>query len=314
MTVLLWVFVLPFLGWAVIRLGGWERSLAVQLMAFTPYVAAAAWVPAIVALASRRWSVGAAALVVALLLAAAVLPRAIPNGDKGPADGVQLTVMTSNLLFGGADAATIVRLVKEHDVAVLALQEFTSEGKDALAAAGLGELLPHSSLADEPGASGSAVYSRYPLTGVGSKRNGGGFRQAYGTMAVPGAGPVIVESAHPRAPSELSLNGLWREDVLAQPRADKTGPPRVLLGDFNSTLDHVPMRQVIATGYRDAADATGRGLTGTWGPYDGDKIPPVTIDHVLVDERLGVREVSVHTIPRSDHKAIIAALTVPGAR
>ena len=314
MTVLLWAFLLPFLVWAVVRLGGWERSLVVQLMAFTPYVAAAAWVPAVVALATRRWTVGAVALVIALLLTAAVLPRAIRNGDRGPADGVKLTVMTSNMLFGGADAATIVRLVKEHDVAVLAVQEFTGEGRAALAAAGLGELLPHSSLADEAGASGSGVSSRYPLTDVGAKKNGGGFRQAYGTVAVPGAGPVIVESAHPLAPWGRSVIGQWREDVLAQPRADRSGPPRVLLGDFNSTLDHAPLRQVISTGYRDAADVTGNGLIGTWGPYNGDKIPPVTIDHVLVDERIGVRAVSVHGIPRSDHRAIIAGLTVPAAR
>lgn len=311
---LLWLFLLPFLVWAVIRLGGWERSLVVQLMAFTPYVAAAAWLPVILALATRRWTVGGVAVVIALLLTSAVLPRAIPNGDKGPADGVRLTVMTSNMLFGGADPAAIVRLVRERDVAVLAVQEFTTEGREALAAAGLGELLPHSSLADKPRADGSGLYSRYPLTDAGAARNGGGFMQAYGTVQVPGAGPVIVESAHPLAPWGRSVIGQWRQDLLAEPRADPTGPPRVLLGDFNATLDHAPLRELVSRGYRDAADTTGKGLIGTWGPYDGGKIPPVTIDHVLVDERIGVREVSVHRIPRSDHRAIIAGLTVPAAR
>jgi endonuclease/exonuclease/phosphatase family metal-dependent hydrolase len=218
------------------------------------------------------------------------------------------------MLFGGADAAVLVKLVSEHDIDVLAVQEFTTEGKEALAGAGLGELLPYSSLADMPQAYGSGLYSRYPLTDAGVAKNGGGFRQAYGTVQVPGAGPVVAESVHPLAPWGRSVIGQWRDDVLAQPRADKSGPPRVLLGDFNSTLDHAPMRQVISTGYRDAADATGKGLIGTWGPYDESRIPPVTIDHVLVDERIGVREVSVHGIPRSDHRAIIAGLTVPVAR
>ena len=93
---LFWLFILPFLIWAVIRLGGWERGPVVQLFAFTPYVAAAAWAPVILALATRRWTVAAVAVVVAIALASAVLPRAIPSRDKGPKLGVQLTVMTSN--------------------------------------------------------------------------------------------------------------------------------------------------------------------------------------------------------------------------
>ncbi|MBU2662071.1 endonuclease/exonuclease/phosphatase family protein [Actinoplanes bogorensis] len=313
LTVLFWLLILPFAVWAVIRLGGWERGPVVQLFAFTPYVAAAAWVPAILALATRRWTVGAVAVIVAILLASAVLPRALPSRDKGPAQGVPLTVMTSNMLFGRADAAAIVKLVTDRDVAVLAVQEFTSEGKQALADAGLGALLPYSSLADKPGAEGSGLYSRYPITSAGSTRNGGGFMQAYGTVQVPGAGPVIVESAHPLAPYARSVLGQWREDLLAEPRADNSATPRILLGDFNATLDHGPLRELIRHGYRDAADTTGQGLIGTWGPYDGDPIPPVTIDHVLVDVRIGVRETSVHGIPRSDHRAVVAGLTVPAA-
>ncbi len=311
---LFWLLILPFLAWAVIRLGGWERGPVVQLFAFTPYVAAAAWVPALLALATRRWTVGAVAVIVAILLASAVLPRAIPSRDKGPRLGVQLNVMTSNMLFGGADAATIVKLISEHDVAVLAVQEFTTEGRQALADAGLGALLPYSSLADEPQADGSGLYSRYPITSPGADRNGGGFMQAYATVQVPGAGPVIAESAHPLAPYARSVLKQWRTDLLAEPRADQSGTPRILLGDFNATLDHAPLRELISRGYRDAADTAGQGLIGTWGPYDGDPIPPVTIDHVLVDRRIGVREVTVHPIPRSDHRAIIARLTVPAER
>jgi hypothetical protein len=39
----------------------------------------------------------------------------------------------------------------------------------------------------------------------------------------------------------------------------------------------------------------------------------VTIDHVLVDTRIGVRDVQVHQIPKTDHRSIIASLTVPKA-
>lgn len=310
LTVTLWLVLVPTLLWAIVRVGGWERGPLVQLFAFTPYVAAWAWLPAVVALATRRWTLGGIALVAAVALTACVLPRAIADRDAGPRDGVRLTVMTSNMLFGGADAATIVRLVRENDVAVLAVQEFTAEAQKALDEAGLGDLLPHSSLVPEPQAPGSGLYSRFPLTDPGSRRNGGGFLQAYGTIQPPGAGPVLVESAHPLAPWAVHVVPDWRDDLDAQPRTGE-GTPRILLGDFNATLDHAPLRRLIAGGYRDAADAAGRGLSGTWGPYEGKLIPPVTIDHVLVDRRLGVRGASVHRIPRSDHRAIIASLTLP---
>ena len=309
---LCWLLVLPGLLWVIVRLGGWERGPLVQLFAFTPYVAAWSWLPAVLALATRRWPAGAAGLAVAVTLAALVLPRALPGG-RGPSTGVALRVMTSNLLYGGADPDTIVDLVREYRIDVLAVQEFTAEGRDALAAAGLGDLLPHNSLADEPAASGSGLYSRFPLLDSGSRRNGGGFRQAYGTIRPPGAGPLVVESAHSLAPWAVRVNGQWRADLAAQPKPDPAGPPRILLGDFNATLDHGPLRDLIASGYRDAADTTGKGLDASW-PFLGHRgVPPVTIDHVLVDGRIGVREVSLHRIPRSDHRAVIAVLTVPAS-
>jgi endonuclease/exonuclease/phosphatase (EEP) superfamily protein YafD len=309
--VLLWLLVLPGTAWAVLRLGGWERSGLVQLFAFTPYVAAWSVVPVLAALATKRWLAAAVATVTVALFAVMVAPRALPDEDRGPQGGVALHVMTSNMLFGNADAAAIVKLVRDHDVAVLALQEFSANSRQNLAAAGLGELLPYSSLGGEPGASGSGLYSRFPITNPGVRRNATGFNQAYGTIQPPGAVAVIVESAHPLAPYSLEALGGWRDDLNAQPRPDQAEAPRILLGDFNSTLDHAPLRALIADGYRDAAATDGKGLIGTWGPYDGDPIPPVTIDHVLADRRLGVGAVSVHGIPASDHRAIVATLHIP---
>jgi endonuclease/exonuclease/phosphatase family metal-dependent hydrolase len=135
--------------------------------------------------------------------------------------------------------------------------------------------------------------------------------QAYGTVQPTGAGPLTVESAHPVAPYDLQVLGDWRSDLNQQPRAEPNGTPRILLGDFNATLDHKALRELISRGYRDAADTDGAGLIGTWGPYSGHSLPPVTIDHVLVDDRIGVRDVQVHAVPRSDHRSVLASLVVP---
>ncbi|GID98132.1 endonuclease/exonuclease/phosphatase family protein [Amorphoplanes digitatis] len=310
---LLWLLVLPGAVWALLRLGGWEQGLMVQLFAFTPYVAAWSVVPVIAALATRRRLAGAVAAVTLAVFAMVTLPRALADGDRGPQGGVALHVMTSNLLFGNADAAEIVRLVRANAISVLALQEFSPRAQTRLAEAGLGDLLPYSSLGPEYGAGGSGLYSRFPITNPGVRHNNGGFKQAYGTIQPPGAGAVVVESAHPLAPYSVEVLDVWRNDLMEEPGVDPNGLPRILLGDFNSTLDHAPLRDLIDSGYRDAADADGAGLTGTWGPYDGDPLPPVTIDHVLVDERLGVGPVSVHDVPGSDHRAILAEVRVPAA-
>ena len=313
MKIMLWLLLLPGLLWAILRLGGWDRGLLVQLFAFTPYVAAWAWLPVIFALAGRHWAAGAVSLVAALIMTACVLPRALPGRE--PSDSVALRVMSSNLRLGLADAATVVRLVRENDIEVLAVQEFTPEAQAGLQAAGLAELLPYSSLAADGRASGSGLYSRFPITAPGARRNGGGFNQAYGTIQPPGSDPLIVESAHPAAPYAVSAVSDWREDLLKEPHADPDGPARILIGDFNATLDHAELRDLISHGYRDAAATVGKGLVPTWGYYYGPRrLPPITIDHVLVDTRIGVRDVQVHRVPETDHRAVLAWLALPAAK
>jgi len=313
MKIMIWLLLLPGLLWAILRLAGWDRGLLVQLFAFTPYVAAWAWLPVIVAVFGRHWAAGAVALVAAVIMTACVLPRAVSGRE--PPGGVALQVMTSNMLLGGADPATVVRLVRDHDIEVLAVQEFTPEAEAGLRAAGLAELLPYSSLAAEARSTGSGLYSRFPITAAGAHRNGGGFMQAYGTIQPPGSDPLIVESAHPAAPYAVSALHDWREDLLKQPHADPHGPARILLGDFNSTLDHAELRELISHGYRDAAVAVGKGLVPTWGNYYGPRrLPPVTIDHVLVDARIGVRDVRVYRVPKSDHRAVLAWLRLPATK
>ena len=56
-------------------------------------------------------------------------------------------------------------------------------------------------------------------------------------------------------------------------------------------------------------NAIGDGLQPTW-PTTGGR-PPLTIDHVLFAPPILVRRVSLHTIPGSDHRALIAELVVP---
>ena len=312
-----WLLVLPGLLWVVTRLVGFERGPLVQLLAFTPYVAAWSLAPLALSLALRQWWVAGVAAVVVIAFASVVLPRWIGSGSPAAAGGGRpIRVLTANLLFGGADPDALVALVHDHRVDLLALQEYTKEAEAGLDRADIADLLPYRESRPADGGGGSAVYARFPLGGGGVRTNPCGFLQAYAIVAVPGARPVVFESAHPAAPSEVKLLDCWRMDLAGEPGADDPpatpdGPVRVLAGDFNSTLDHRALRRLIGRGYRDAGQTVGKGLVGTWGPYDGSRVPPVTIDHILVDRRIGVRAVSVHGIPGSDHRAVFAELTVP---
>ncbi|MCP9620928.1 endonuclease/exonuclease/phosphatase family protein [Nocardia otitidiscaviarum] len=311
-TALCCMVIAPGALWAVVRLCGLERGPLVQLLAFTPYVAAWSVLPAVVMLALRRWWLAGVALLVVAALAGAVLPRAIGSAATG--GGVSLRVLTANMQFGAADAGALMDLVRERRVDVLVLQEYTPEAEVGLRAAGIDAVLPFHRTRPLPKASGSALFSHYPLAEDGVRENPGHFTQAYARITLPGARPVSVESVHTTPPAHLDNLNYWRRDLAIQPAASGD-TMRVLAGDFNATLDHTALRALISRGYRDAAAATGVGLTGTWGPYRGRNgrkpIPPITIDHILADFRIGVGEVSTHALPRTDHRALAAELFVP---
>jgi endonuclease/exonuclease/phosphatase (EEP) superfamily protein YafD len=311
LTVAVWVAAALPAIWALARLTGFEGGQrGVQLLAFTPYVAVASVLPLVAALATHRVGPAVLAALAVLALAACVMPRWVADARTGPAaGGPALRVLSVNMLIGGADPATVVELVRAQQVDLVAFQEFTAEGQTALEAAGLCDLLPNRIAYPVSGAGGSALYSRFPLTDGGVRVQPSGFRQARATLTVPGAAPIEVESVHPAAPTGVGAR--WRADLAEQPAATPTGPIRLLLGDFNATLDHPRLRRLIGTGYRDAGDAVGAGYQHTW-PYDERwYIPAVTIDHVLADRRVGVERVTAYRMPNSDHRSLFAALRLP---
>jgi endonuclease/exonuclease/phosphatase family metal-dependent hydrolase len=313
-SVIAGLVVVPGAIWAVVRFAGVTSGWPViPMLAFTPYVLLATLVPLSATLLLRQWWAAVAALAVTVTLAGFVLPRGFGGPDPAStANGPRLRVFTVNMMVGAGSPTDIVAAVRDHDVDLLALQEYTPRAQRALEAAGLLELLPHTERHPIPDPSGSALYSRYPLTDGGYRHLPGDFGQAYATVHVPGAPDLLVESVHPCAPANPDLLPCWRAGLDSEPRADRGGPVRLLLGDFNSTLDHAPLQALLRSGYRDAAATLGDGFVGTW-PYDGSRLPKVTIDHVLADPRMGIRALAVYPVRRSDHRGVYAELTLPSA-
>jgi endonuclease/exonuclease/phosphatase (EEP) superfamily protein YafD len=310
----LWVLVAGLAVWALARWVGFDRQTPfAQLMAFTPYVGLAAVVVLLITLAARAWRPAAAAAVLVALFAAFLLPRMIP--DNSPEGGERLRVLAFNARIGGASVPDLMALLRREKPDVLSIEELTPALAGKLTSAGISSLLPYQALRPELGASGTGLWARYPLTDARRMDPAsGGFDQTVAMLRQPGRPAVEVGSAHPRPPlpqtQPWGSSHRWAGDIGGLPAASSSGPLRILAGDFNATLDHSPLRKLIDTGYVDAAAARGKGMKPTW-PEAASRLPPVTIDHVLVDERAGVAAFRTHVVAGSDHKAIVADLLLP---
>lgn len=310
-TLASWAVAACFAAWAAVRMLGVQWGTPViQLIAYTPQVTAAAAVTAVVFLLMKRRIAAVATLVAAVALGSTVVPRMFGDADDEPR-GPTLRVLTLNLRVGAVPAKDVVALVRKVHPDLVAFQEYTPPGALALEAAGIAKLLPYKSAHARGFALGSAIYSTRPLSRAGVRKHDSGFWQAHGVVTLDGAARALaVESAHPCAPIGPSRDDCWAEDLADQPRPNsRSGPLQLLLGDFNSTVDHVPFRRLLDTGYRDAADVVGEGLTWTWPATKW--IPGVVLDHVLVGPGVGVRKVEVHDVPGSDHRAVFAEIVLP---
>ncbi|MFI7232773.1 endonuclease/exonuclease/phosphatase family protein [Nonomuraea angiospora] len=306
-TALTWLAVTPFAAWAVVRVAGLERgSLPTQIMTATPYAAAGSLVPLLIAAVGRKRAATAVALLATTALGISVLPRALGRAEA--TTGRPLKVMTINMLFGRADAATIMELVREFQPNVLSTQELTPGAVTDLDEAGLKELMPYRVLQDEWSAGGSGLYSRHPVEPLWDVMPPVGHQMPAALISLPGGKPVEFIDAHPFPPLGPQVVE-WNEAMAAFPSASPDRI-RIIAGDFNASLDHAALRGLLARGYKDAADTVGAGLIPTW-PANKRVPPIITIDHVLVDERVGVKEVSVRDVPKTDHRAVLAELTVP---
>jgi endonuclease/exonuclease/phosphatase (EEP) superfamily protein YafD len=306
---LAWIPVAAVLAWAVIRLFGLDGGYPLEaMMPFTPYVAAASVAVVAWALALRTWPAAAVAAVAAISLGAVVLPRQFGDGTVSAAGHRTLRVLAANVHVGGADPAGLMRLVDELHPDVLTVEEFTPRFRRELAAAGIGRRLGYHVLEPEPQAQGTAIYSRWPLRRLPTAPFF--FKMARAEATLPGVGHLRIVAVHTIPPRHSGWTGEWEDELSTLPAGDD-GPLTLLSGDFNATLDQSPFRDLVSRGFHDAGEVAGKGLDGTF-PADALLPPPITIDHILADERLGIVEYEVEPSNGSDHHAIYAEMTLPG--
>jgi endonuclease/exonuclease/phosphatase (EEP) superfamily protein YafD len=300
----------PWACWAALRATGTERGFPlVPALAFTRYAAGTSVLPLTAAVLTRSRAATWLAAGSSALLAGSVLAggRRTPGA---PTTGRPLRLVALNMRHGRADPAAVVALAAEADV--LALSEVTPDAVTALTDAGITDHLPSAHVvpapAGRPPGGGGALWTRLEMRSQTVVP--GRFGQPAARLAVPGAPDVEVTAVHTHPPTRSpGMVADWTADLDLLP--DPAEPVlRVLAGDFNATPDHAAFRRLLRRGWTDAARVTVRALRPTWSPLRSP-LPRLTLDHVLVDPRIGVSSLEFVAVPGTDHQALVAELRLP---
>src|SRR5204863_3933260 len=131
------------------------------------------------------------------------------------------------------------------------VEELTPRFARALRGNGIGRLLPESHLAVHTNVSGAGLYARHPLRPVPEPARFQ-FRMPRALLALPGGRSLRIVGVHPYPPLRNRVDE-WSTALESLPTTG-AGVPWVLPGDFNATIDHAELRDLLSRGYRDAAD------------------------------------------------------------
>ncbi len=316
LIVVLVLLLVPAAALTVLRMTDPSAGLLVQAQAFTPfalvpYALASALLGVLLARRGPRRLLPAGVTVLVLVAAGLhvtwLLPSytgegRAPSPAAGPDDEVAL--LSTNLYFGRGDGAAVVREVAERDVDVLVASEVTPRTLGAMEDAGLDTLLPHRAGRTGETYEGTMVFSAEPFERVEPV---GGTR--FDNLLVR-TGGLDVLAAHPAAPLDPDD---WAEDHARLRDVVVAERPDVVVGDLNATLDHAPVRALVAEGYRDSAELLNTGLTATW-PVNGffpvlGLLPPTApIDHLLLAPSWTATSTGTVAVPGTDHLAIVTTL------
>lgn len=300
------------------------RLLAAALLALVVLGYGEAWVRWLDAVSAFRLHLGVIAVAVALIallarrrLAAAVAAVAVglslvglgpvwqaPTLD-GPEDGASFTLLFANIRFRNPDLPAAAEALLAEEADVLVTVETPEEAFALLAPA-----YPYRAIRQRPGrVLRSVIWSRHPL-------------EAPAVHLDETRGPVAAAAVVDLGEARVGLIGghfmrAWlglaegQIDGLAG-MAGTIDAPLVVAGDMNA----VPWSRLVA----EAANVTGTRVLGgyrvTWrGRYPGGLPEPWghQIDHLLAAPGVGVDAVHTVAIPGSDHRGLLARITVPRA-
>jgi endonuclease/exonuclease/phosphatase family metal-dependent hydrolase len=315
---LFWVLVVSFLAPAVtltvLRPIDPPRSLLIRMQSLAP-LALLPYTVVLVLLAG--WSVWhrrqAWVLLVPLAGIAVHVYWLAPlyTGATPPPDpqATPFVVMTVNLHFGEGSPDEVVGDALREKVDVLVLEEITPAELVDLDRAGLSLLLPHHAGRPLSYNEGTMLFAKGPVTHVVSRLAMS--RSLLATVHTPD-GPKVILAVHPAAPTARRA---WIGDHQALVSIAQQERPDLIVGDFNATLDQVPMRDLEGEGYRSAGELTNEGWQPTWPANEiyhllsTLPLPRIAeIDHVMVGHGMTAIGSKTLHVDNTDHRAVVATV------
>ncbi|MEK0081673.1 endonuclease/exonuclease/phosphatase family protein [Benzoatithermus flavus] len=266
----------------------------------------------------RRWALAAGALAACNLVL--VLAQAGPGAltSRASASGVELRVLTLNLLAENYYTKRVVRYLRASGADIVALQELTPYWAEKLAE--LQDIYPYVSPPLQPWKSSSVILSRHPFVEAGAMRAPadtvtGKWNRPLRAVVDVGSERIAVYVVHPETPRSLQQWQMrnryfaWLGEEVRRLDGER---PRIVLGDFN-TPPWSPFLQDFAA----AAEVHQAAAGLRWPTRQPLILAPylswlgAPVDHILLSPGLEAAAFTVGSDVKSDHLPVIADVWLP---
>lgn len=287
-------FVLSLFGrmhWGLELLSHFTMQYVVTLMAL-----------GVVLVIGRSWKWGGVAFITALLATWGLLPYYTTPRDECFSEGKALNIATFNVLASNSNHSEVLSALSDINADVLFFMEVNKEWASQLEV--IQEDYPYSLTNPREDNFGVALYSKIPF--VKSQIEYFGELPA-AHIQVENDGEVInLLGIHPLPPMG-EIGSLRRNQHLKEVGEfiNEVDGEVVLMGDLNTTpFSHVFKDFLTNTQLRDSA--LGFGINATW----NRNVPMIAIpiDHILVSQKLLIKDRKVLGNYGSDHSLVFASL------
>ncbi|KFF30540.1 endonuclease/exonuclease/phosphatase family protein [Bifidobacterium bombi] len=254
--------------------------------------------------------------------------------ETGDAD---IMVMTLNCQYGHADASSIIRAVRQHDVTVLALQELSGKLVNELELLGLSRILPYHQfglIRDTDNGGFNGLWSAQPpqdsypdATDIKAASvpcmtlDGMDFYSAHTKSPMRGCrqwsqGITALGRLCPQSPAVVPFTGTNTdanhetthvEQVAATHSTGQRMNTVIIMGDLNSCLDHPSFRTLLThASLMDAGNDETHGRVASFPSWL--RWPRLELDHILFSGGINAPDTFSLPIDGSDHRALLSRL------
>lgn len=269
---------------------------------------------------NRRTAALAVAVAVGVGIVLLIVERPPPGEWRQAMSGGEgLTVMSFNVLLGGAPSADVLDAIEAARPDILCLQELTPE-LAGLFKARLGKRYPHRYFKPGRMTQGVGIASRHPLGNGKLLTLGLSYLPAVSATARTDSGPIRVACIHlmpPFARFKKSVN-IWKRYFRNQAirlgqvaellkHLDSLNMPAVIMGDMNDWPGQAAVTALAKAGFRDACHSPRSRCGPTWPGHTLSWPAIIRIDQIL---GRGVRFASSAVLEAggSDHYPVAARL------